>query len=303
MNPYDLFALGAAACWALGSVMSVTPSRHLGAFAFTRWRMTMVAVMLWAVVAVQGSWHSLDGHAWGVMAVSGLVGIFIGDTALFSAMNRLGPRRAGVLFATHAAFSAALGFALLDERMSLQALLGGVLTLAGVMLAIVLGRHKDETHAWEADHGQVRVGVALALLAALCQAVGSLIAKPVMAQQVDPIMASAVRVSGGHRRPCRVVAGRFSGGARQSGAHRAGAGANRAQRLHCHGRRHDAGAAGAGKRRCRHGRHPVVGVADSGVAAAVAAAQARPGAGRLAGRRLDGDWHRADFVALSLSLD
>jgi len=195
MNPYDLFALGAAACWALGSVMSVTPSRHLGAFAFTRWRMAMVAVMLWTVVAVQGSWHSFNGHAWGVMGVSGLIGIFIGDTALFSAINRLGPRRAGVLFATHAAFSAALGFTLLDERMSIQALLGGVLTLAGVMLAIVLGRHKDETHAWEANHGQVGVGVALALLAALCQAVGSLIAKPVMAQQVDPIMASAVRVS------------------------------------------------------------------------------------------------------------
>lgn len=195
MAPYDLLALGAAACWAVGSVMSVMPARHLGAFAFTRWRMAMVAVMLWAVVAVQGSWHSFDGHAWGTMAVSGLIGIFIGDTALFSAINRLGPRRAGVLFATHAAFSAALGFALLDERMSLQALSGGLLTLAGVMLAILLGRHKGETHAWETDHGHVGMGVALALLAALCQAVGSLIAKPVMAQQVDPIMASAVRVT------------------------------------------------------------------------------------------------------------
>lgn len=195
MAPYDLMALGAAACWAVGSVMSVTPARHLGAFAFTRWRMAMVAVMLWAVVAVQGSWHSFNGHAWGVMAISGLIGVFVGDTALFAAMNRLGPRRAGVLFATHAAFSAVLGFALLDERMSLQALLGGVLTLAGVMLAILLGRHKGETHDWEADRGHVGLGVALALLAAMCQAVGSLIAKPVMAQQVDPIMASAVRVT------------------------------------------------------------------------------------------------------------
>ena len=195
MAPYDLLALGAAACWAVGSVMSVMPARHLGAFAFTRWRMAMVAVMLWVVVAVQGSWHSFDGHAWGIMAFSGLIGIFVGDTALFSAINRLGPRRAGVLFATHAAFSAALGFALLDERMSLQAMVGGLLTLAGVMLAILLGRHKGETHAWEADHGHVGLGVALALLAALCQAVGSLIAKPVMAQQVDPIMASAVRVT------------------------------------------------------------------------------------------------------------
>lgn len=195
MISYDLLALGAAACWAVGSVMSVTPSRHLGAFAFTRWRMLMVAFMLWAVVAFSGSWHSFDAHAWGVMSISGLVGIFIGDTALFSAINRLGPRRAGVLFATHAAFSAALGFVWLDERMSLQAFVGAVMTLVGVMLAMALGRHKDETHAWEANNGHVGLGVVLALVAALCQAVGSLIAKPVMAAQVDPVMASAVRVT------------------------------------------------------------------------------------------------------------
>jgi len=195
MVAYDFLAFGAAACWALGSVMSVTPSRHLGAFAFTRWRMAMVAVMLWTVVAITGGWRGFGLPYWGAMAVSGLIGIFVGDTALFSAMNRLGPRRAGVLFATHAAFSAALGFWLLNERMSLQAFVGAALTLAGVMTAMALGRHKDENHAWEADRGHVGLGVALALLAALCQAVGSLVAKPVMALQVDPMMASAVRVT------------------------------------------------------------------------------------------------------------
>jgi drug/metabolite transporter (DMT)-like permease len=195
MAPYDLFAMGAATCWAIGSVISVTPSRHLGAIAFTRWRMAMVAVMLWAVVAFNGTRATFDAHAWGVMAVSGLIGIFVGDTALFAAINRLGPRRAGVLFTTHAAFSAVLGFALLNERMSLQALLGAVMTSTGVMLAMALGRHKDETHAWELDQGHVGAGVSLALVAALCQALGSLIAQPVMAQQVDPIMASAVRVT------------------------------------------------------------------------------------------------------------
>lgn len=195
MLAYDFFALGAAACWALGSVTSVTPARHLGAFAFTRWRMAMVALMLWSVVGVTGHWRGFEPGYWAVMAASGLIGIFVGDTALFAAMNRLGPRRAGVLFATHAAFSAGLGFVVLGERMSLQAFAGGVLTLIGVMTAIVLGRHKDETHAWEADRGHVGVGVALALLSALCQAVGSLVAKPVMALQVDPVMASAVRVT------------------------------------------------------------------------------------------------------------
>jgi drug/metabolite transporter (DMT)-like permease len=181
MLSYDLFALGAAACWALGSVTSVTPARHLGAFAFTRWRMAMVALMLWAVVAVTGHWRGFEPGYWGVMAISGLIGIFVGDTALFAAMNRLGPRRAGVLFATHAAFSAALGFVVLGERMGWQAFAGAVLTLLGVMTAIVLGRHKDERHAWEADRGHVGLGVSLALLSALCQALGSLVAKPVMA--------------------------------------------------------------------------------------------------------------------------
>src|SRR5512133_1523336 len=192
---YDLFALGAAACWALGSVTSVTPSRHLGAFAFTRWRMLMVALMLWAVVFVSGGWRTFSSDAWGVMAVSGLIGIFVGDTALFAAMNRLGPRRAGVLFATHAVFSALLGFWLLGDRMSAQAAWGGGMTVAGVMSAVLFGRHKEENHAWETDRGPVGAGVVLALVAALCQAVGSLLVKPAMGAEVDPIAASAVRVS------------------------------------------------------------------------------------------------------------
>ena len=192
---HDLMALGAAACWAVGSILSVSPSRHLGAFAFTRWRMFMVALMLWAVTLLAGSWRSLPLDSWGAMAASGLIGIFVGDTALFAAMNRLGPRRSGVLFATHAVFSAALGFWLLGERMSAQAAWGGVLTLAGVMMAILLGRDKEDEHAWEADRGSIGAGVALGLLAALCQALGSLIIKPVMGTQLDPIAASAVRVS------------------------------------------------------------------------------------------------------------
>jgi drug/metabolite transporter (DMT)-like permease len=195
MSPFDLLALGAAACWALSSVSAVSPARHLGSFAFTRWRMTLVALMLWAVTLVTGGWHTLPLHTWGFMGLSGLVGIFIGDTALFAAMNRLGPRRTGVLFATHAVLSALLGFGFLGERMSLQTMLGAGLTLAGVMTAILLGRHKGEAHAWEADRGHVGAGVALALLAALCQAVGSFIAKPAMGPGVDPVAASAVRVT------------------------------------------------------------------------------------------------------------
>jgi uncharacterized membrane protein len=197
---YDLLALCAAACWATTGALAVTPVRHLGAFAFTRWRMLMVAAMLWAVVAATGSWHSLSPDGSLTLALSGLVGIFIGDTALFGAVQRLGPRRASVLFATHAAFSAALGFAVLGERMGVQAALGGALTLGGVMCAFCLGRHKEEQHAWEADHGSLKLG---------CRSGAGCRALPgrqhpdcqtgdggqVGGVLVDPVAASAVRVS------------------------------------------------------------------------------------------------------------
>ncbi len=196
---YDLLALGAAACWAVGGMLSVTPVRHLGAFAFTRWRMSLVALMLWSIVAITGSWHSLSWNVAGTLALSGLIGIFVGDTALFGAVHRLGPRRASVLFATHAAFSAFFGFVVLDERMGLQAALGGAVTMAGVMSAIVLGRTANESHDWEQNHGSLRLGIVLGLVAAACQAISTLIAKPVMSASaglaVDPIAASALRVT------------------------------------------------------------------------------------------------------------
>lgn len=191
----DLLALGAAACWAFTGVFSAPNARHLGAFAFTRWRMLTVLFMLWPVVLLSGSWRTLEWSGCAVMALSGLVGIFVGDTALFASMNRLGPRRTGVLFATNAFFSALIGFWVFDERMGSQALIGGTLVIAGVMTAILLGRHKDESHAFEATHGNVLVGVALGLMAALCQALGAMIAKPVMTGGIDPVAATAVRVT------------------------------------------------------------------------------------------------------------
>lgn len=193
-SPFDFLALGAAACWAVTALMSPVPSRHLGAFAFTRWRMTLVLLLLTPFVVWTGGWRTLSWNDVGVMALSGLLGIFLGDTAMFSAMNRLGPRRTGVLFATHAFFGALLGYWVLDERMGTQALMGGMLVVGGVMTAILLGRRKDEDHEWEANRGRLWVGIALGLLAAMCQALSSLVAKPVMASGVDPVAATTIRV-------------------------------------------------------------------------------------------------------------
>ena len=195
---YDYLALAAAACWAVASLFSAHAARHLGAFAFSRWRMACVSLMLWAAALITGGWSSLGGSNLSIMAASGLIGIFIGDTALFAAMNRLGPRRASVLFATHALFSAVLAYLIFGEIIAGWTLVGCLLLVGGVMLAIFMGKRADDTHAWEQDNGRLWIGIALGLLAALCQSIATLMMKPVMMDTlaaVDPISASAVRMS------------------------------------------------------------------------------------------------------------
>ena len=70
-----------------------------------------------------------------------------------------------------------------------------MLLVGGVMLAIVWGKRSDEAHGWEQTQGRLASGVALGLLAAVCQSVATLMLKPLMSTGVDPVAASAVRMS------------------------------------------------------------------------------------------------------------
>ncbi|MCG6220628.1 DMT family transporter, partial [Vibrio diabolicus] len=137
---YEWLALASASLWAVAALISVTPARHLGAFAYSRWRMFLVTLMLGTMSLFTGGWQTLSTSTLPLLALSGLVGIFIGDTALFACMNRLGPRRSGLLFSCHALFSALLGLWLFNEQLTGWRLLGALLVFSGVMLAILFGR-------------------------------------------------------------------------------------------------------------------------------------------------------------------
>jgi drug/metabolite transporter (DMT)-like permease len=177
----ELLAALAALSWAVGSLFSAAASSRMGAFAFTRWRLFFALTLLWALALFTGQWRSLDSSSVALLALSGLIGIFIGDTALFACMNRLGPRRSGVLFATHALFSTLLAWLFLGETLWGWTLVGGSLLVSGVMVAIVWGRRESETHAWENTQGSLWTGVVLGLVAAVCQSVATLMIKPLMA--------------------------------------------------------------------------------------------------------------------------
>lgn len=190
---FEWLALAAAFLWAISSLLSVSPARHLGTFAYSRWRMGCTALILSSMAFATGGWSSVEPHLITPMMLSGLIGIFIGDTALFACLNRMGPRQAGLLFSCHAVFSAILGYFLFSETMQGTELFGAVLVFLGVITAIFFGK-KANTHELESIKGKVWVGVGLGLTAAICQALGGIIAKPVMQTSIDPVAASAIRM-------------------------------------------------------------------------------------------------------------
>lgn len=191
---HEVAALAGALLWAITGIIATVPVNHLGAYTFSRYRMTAVLVMLALYLTATGKWHWLEGWQVAPVLLSGLAGIFIGDVVLFATLARMGPRRTSILFAMHAPLSILLGWLFLGEALTPLALTGACVAFAGVLLAIVFGKRRSQLHHWESIKGPLWQGVALGLLAAVGQAAGSILARPVMETGIDPFLISFYRV-------------------------------------------------------------------------------------------------------------
>jgi drug/metabolite transporter (DMT)-like permease len=190
---HELAALGTATCWATTGLISADAVRALGAFHFNLIRQVFVTLLLAAMVLITGAWAGPTVPTILTLALSGIIGILIGDTLNFAAVGRLGPRRAGAIFALNAPMAAILGWTILGEALHWQAILGIILTATGVATAI-LGRPRSDAHRFETLQGTLITGLLFGLGAALGQAAGSLIARPIMTGGMDPYLASLFRV-------------------------------------------------------------------------------------------------------------
>ncbi len=187
-------ALLAALCWAVGGLIAVTPVNRLGTVGFNRIRMPLAFILLSVMAFFTGSWVNVDySYIWTIF-LSGLIGIFLGDSALFYSMNIMGPRRTSILFATNAPMTAMISFIVFGEKLSLPQIAGCSIVLFGVFMAIAFGTTANQNHKWEQIKGSALLGVLAGLFSAFCQASGAIIIKPVMESGADPISISALRV-------------------------------------------------------------------------------------------------------------
>ncbi len=141
--PYQISALLAATCWALSGLILAEPVRRLGGPRFCRIRMLYVSAVLLAISIIRNQWDNIEFEDLGLLTLSAIVGLVVGDIGLFTAMARIGPRRTSVLFTTNAPLAALGGVLLFDEVLRSWALLGAVLTVGGVILAVNYGTNRN----------------------------------------------------------------------------------------------------------------------------------------------------------------
>ena len=193
MNFYYFLAFLAAFSWSISSLISADITRILGGIGFNRLRLIFVSIMLLSYATFQKTWDTINIEYLNVIIVSGVIGIFLGDTLLFKALKRIGPRRNNILFSLAAPFTVILNILALQQKMSLIEITGCILVFIGVVVAISYGNSKNNNHRWELIEGSIKIGILFGILAALCQSIGLIMMKPILDQGADPIASAAIR--------------------------------------------------------------------------------------------------------------
>jgi drug/metabolite transporter (DMT)-like permease len=129
---------------------------------------------------------SVSGTAW--LAASGILGLAIGDTLLFQAFSRIGPRKSLLFMTLAPPITALCAWPMLGEPITLRMAAGILVTILGV--ALVLDQRASAT-----PFGSTKTGYMYAAGAAICQALGNIGTK--LGGEHDPLDMSLVRISFG----------------------------------------------------------------------------------------------------------
>jgi len=161
--------------WTATSLLFTAAGRRLGPTIVNAARIALAIVLLGLTHRVlSGYWFpdALPGQVL-FLALSGIVGLAIGDQALFTAFVNIGPRLSMLIMTTAPLFAAFFGWVALGETLHGWAWLGVGLVIAGVGWVIFERPHQVSREL----HTRRARGVLLAFVAAACQAGGLLLSK------------------------------------------------------------------------------------------------------------------------------
>ena len=190
----EFAALLAAFFWSLSSVVYSQAGEKIPAIGLNLIKGIIAIAMLVLTLVLRGSlFPDIELTIIGLLLLSGIIGIAIGDSAYFTTLKCLGPRRALLMETLAPPLTAILAFIFLQERLPLSAWCGILLTVLGVAW-VVTERVGDgvvgSTH--------LRRGLLFGLRAEICQAVGIILSHLALTQtEISPLWSTLLRLSSG----------------------------------------------------------------------------------------------------------
>ena len=200
MNAGVIAALAAAFLWTLSTRLFQGAGRRVPALELNLAKGLVggMALALSLLFTLRGGGLP-GGRVLALLALSGVLGIGVGDTAFFRALQVLGTRRVLLVELLAAPVAAGCAWLLLSENLRPHNWAGLALTLAGVALVILRVRSEDVSGAGDealaARRSALRGAVGWALLAALGQGGGLTLSRLAMRDgTLDPALAALLRL-------------------------------------------------------------------------------------------------------------
>lgn len=188
----EIAALSTALCWAIAARMFRILGQSFSPLALNFWKGFAAIGILFIITQFFLPSVSLSNEAIFWLLLSGVIGIGLGDTFFFQALNKIGDSQSILVAETLAPiFTALFAMAWISEWLTWQQWLGIAIVIFSVDVIIKIQK-KGDTQLFQLS-GYVYAG-----LAAVCQAIGAVLSRDILTSTgVDAFNASQVRLLGG----------------------------------------------------------------------------------------------------------
>jgi drug/metabolite transporter (DMT)-like permease len=186
-------AIAAALIWAIASVVYARLGQTIDPMGLN-FAKGVIAIAFLICTPTLWFQHGSDLplQSLGLLALSGILGVGLGDTFFLEMLKALGPRKTLLLDSLAPTLTAALAWIILKETLPLLACLGIVLTLGGIFWVIQERTTPDQPPA------HIQRGILLGLGAGLANAGGAILSRAALEDSmIRPEVAALTRIVAG----------------------------------------------------------------------------------------------------------
>ncbi|KZX55847.1 hypothetical protein A3712_05995 [Vibrio sp. HI00D65] len=190
----EVAAIGAAIVWACATWIYGQFGHRFSAMQLNIIKGFVASVMMLIVMPLipMPEFELSANHFW-ILAISGIIGIAIGDSAYFAALKRIGANKTLLLESLAPPLSGVLTLMFLGAALTLQSWLGVVITTLAVTFVVF----QPSNSVSEDSTNQAQwIGIGYGLVASVCQASGVVISHyALVSGDIPPLLGALIRLT------------------------------------------------------------------------------------------------------------